>query len=44
LTGNEDREPKGQVEVTNGSNRKDRGDWEENVKKGADDPDNPSNE
>jgi uncharacterized protein YjbJ (UPF0337 family) len=44
LTGNKDRELKGQVEITNGSNQKDRADWEDNVKKGADDPDNPSNE
>jgi uncharacterized protein YjbJ (UPF0337 family) len=44
LTGNKDRELKGQVEITNGSNQKDRADWLDNVKKGADDPDNPSNE
>jgi uncharacterized protein YjbJ (UPF0337 family) len=44
LTGNKDRELKGQVEITNGSNQKDRADWQDNVKKGADDPDNPSNE
>ena len=44
LTGNKDRELQGQVEITNGSNKKDRSDWQDNVRKGADDPDNPSNE
>ncbi len=44
LTGNKDRELKGQVEITNGSNQKDRADWQDNMAKGADDPDNPSNE
>lgn len=44
LTGNKDRELKGQVEITNGSNEKDRSDWPDNVQRGADDPDNPSND
>jgi uncharacterized protein YjbJ (UPF0337 family) len=44
LTGNKDRELQGQVEITNGSNKKDQADWRDNVRKGADDPDNPSNE
>jgi uncharacterized protein YjbJ (UPF0337 family) len=44
LTGNKDRELRGQVDITNGSNKKDRADWQDNVKKGADDPDNPSDE
>jgi uncharacterized protein YjbJ (UPF0337 family) len=44
VTGNEDRELEGGVEITNGSNKKDRADWEDNVRKGADDPGNPSNE
>jgi uncharacterized protein YjbJ (UPF0337 family) len=44
LTGNKDRELKGQVEITNGSNQKDRADWQDNMTKRADDPDNPSNE
>jgi uncharacterized protein YjbJ (UPF0337 family) len=44
LTGNENLELKGQVEITNGSNKKDLADFKDNVKKGADDPDNPSNE
>jgi uncharacterized protein YjbJ (UPF0337 family) len=44
LTGNKDQELRGQVEITNGSNKKDREDFYDNVKKGADDPDNPSNE
>jgi uncharacterized protein YjbJ (UPF0337 family) len=44
LTANKDRELKGQVEITNGSNQKDRADWQDNFKKGESDPDNPSNE
>ncbi|MFT4508711.1 CsbD family protein [Caballeronia sp. 15711] len=44
LTGNEDLELRGQVEITNGSNKKDLADFKDNVDKGADDPDNPSNE
>lgn len=44
LTGNEDRVAEGEVQITNGSNKKDRTDWQDNVDKGADDPDNPSNE
>jgi uncharacterized protein YjbJ (UPF0337 family) len=44
LTGNKDRELQGQVEITNGSNKKDQADWQDNVRNGADDPDNPSNE
>ena len=44
LTGNEDLELKGQVEITNGSNKKDLADFNDNVEKGVDDPDNPSNE
>jgi len=44
ITGNEDRELQGQVEITNGSNKKDLSDFKDNVDKGADDPDNPSNE
>jgi uncharacterized protein YjbJ (UPF0337 family) len=44
LTGNEDRVAEGEVQITNGSNKKDRTDWQDNVEKGADDPDNPSNE
>ena len=43
LTGNEDRALKGEVEITNGSNKKDKADFEDNVEKGAVDPDNPSN-
>jgi uncharacterized protein YjbJ (UPF0337 family) len=44
LTGNEDQQLRGQVEITNGSNQKDRSDFEDNVKNGVDTPDNPSNE
>jgi uncharacterized protein YjbJ (UPF0337 family) len=44
LNGNKDREPQGQVEITNGSNKKDQADWQDNVRKGADNPDSPSNE
>jgi len=44
LTGNKDLELKGQVEITNGSNKKDLADFKDNVEKGVDDPDNPSNE
>lgn len=44
VTGNKDRELKGQVEITNGSNKKDLSDFKDNIAKGADDPDNPSNE
>ncbi|SAL50026.1 CsbD-like protein [Caballeronia sordidicola] len=44
FTGNKDLELKGQVEITNGSNKKDLADFKDNVKKGVDDPDNPSNE
>lgn len=44
VAGNKDRELKGQVEITNGSNKKDLSDFKDNVDKGADDPDNPSNE
>jgi uncharacterized protein YjbJ (UPF0337 family) len=36
LIGNKDRELQGQVEITNGSNKKDRADWQDNVRKGAD--------
>jgi len=43
LTGNEDRALQGEVEITNGSNKKDKADFEDNVEKGAVDPDNPSN-
>jgi uncharacterized protein YjbJ (UPF0337 family) len=43
LTDNKDRELRGQVGITNGSNKKDRTDWQNNVRKGANDPDNPSN-
>ena len=44
LTGDEDRVAEGEVQITNGANKKDRTDWQDNVEKGADDPDNPSNE
>jgi uncharacterized protein YjbJ (UPF0337 family) len=44
LTGNEDRVGEGEVHITNGSNKKDRADWQDNVEKGAADPDNASNE
>jgi uncharacterized protein YjbJ (UPF0337 family) len=44
LFGNKDRELRGQVGITNSSNKKDRADWQDNVRKGANDPDNPSNE
>jgi uncharacterized protein YjbJ (UPF0337 family) len=44
LTGNEEQELRGQVEITNGSNKKDREDFHDNLRNGADDPDNPSNE
>lgn len=44
LTGDKDRELKGQVEITNGSNKKDLADFKDNVRDSADDPDNPSNE
>jgi uncharacterized protein YjbJ (UPF0337 family) len=44
LTGNEDLELRGQVEITNGSNKKDSTDFKDNVDRGADDPDNPSSE
>jgi uncharacterized protein YjbJ (UPF0337 family) len=44
LIGNEDQELRGQVEITNGSNKKDRSDFDDNVKNGVDAPDNPSNE
>jgi hypothetical protein len=35
LTGNKDRELQGQVGITNGSDKKDRTDWQDNVRKGA---------
>jgi uncharacterized protein YjbJ (UPF0337 family) len=44
LTGNKEQELRGQVEITNGSNKKDREDFHDNVRDGVDDPDNPSNE
>jgi len=44
LTGKEDLELKGQVEITNGSNKKDLADFKDNINKGAVDPDNPSND
>ena len=44
LFGNKDRELRGQVGITNSSNKKDRADWQDNVRKGANDPDSPSNE
>ena len=44
LTGNEDLELRGQVEITNGSNKRNVADFKDNVEKGADDPDNTSNE
>lgn len=43
ITGNEERALKGEVEITNGSNKKDKADFEDNVEKDAVDPDNPSN-
>jgi hypothetical protein len=44
LFSNKDRELRGQIGITNGSNKKDRADWQDNVRKGANDPDSPSNE
>jgi uncharacterized protein YjbJ (UPF0337 family) len=43
ITGNEERALKGEVEITNGSNKKDKADFEDNVEKDAVDPDNPLN-
>jgi uncharacterized protein YjbJ (UPF0337 family) len=43
ITGNEERVLRGEVEITNGSNKKDRADFEDNVENDAVDPDNPSN-
>jgi uncharacterized protein YjbJ (UPF0337 family) len=44
LTGNEDRVAEAEVQITNGSIKKDRADWQDNVEKGADNLDTPSNE
>jgi uncharacterized protein YjbJ (UPF0337 family) len=44
ITRNKDRELQGGVAITNGSSKKERADWQDNVRKGADDPSNPSNE
>jgi uncharacterized protein YjbJ (UPF0337 family) len=43
LIRNEDRKVKGEVQITNGENRKDLGDQKDNVDEGAVDPGNPSN-
>lgn len=43
LTGNEDQKVKGEVQITNGDNRKDLGDQQDDLDKGKVDPGNPSN-
>ncbi|WP_244817753.1 CsbD family protein [Caballeronia sp. Lep1P3] len=43
VTGNEDRKLKGDVEITNGANRKDYGDQKDNIEKGVEDPGEPTN-
>jgi uncharacterized protein YjbJ (UPF0337 family) len=43
ITGNEDRKVKGEVQITNGDNRKDLGDQKEKLEKGEVEPGNPSN-
>ncbi|ABE36090.1 hypothetical protein DR64_8264 [Paraburkholderia xenovorans LB400] len=43
ITGNEDRKVKGEVQITNGDNRKDLGDQEDSIDRNAIDPGNPSN-
>jgi uncharacterized protein YjbJ (UPF0337 family) len=40
----EDRKLKGDVEITNGANRKDYGDEKKNMEKGVEDPGEPTNE
>lgn len=37
VTGNEDPKVKGDVEITNGANRKDYGDQKDNIEKGVED-------
>lgn len=44
LTRDEEKDLRGQVEITNGSNKKDQADFEGNGRKSVDDPGNPSNE
>lgn len=44
VTGDEDRKLKGDVEITNGANRKDYGDQKDNIEKGVEDPGDPTNE
>ncbi|MDR5815154.1 MULTISPECIES: CsbD family protein [unclassified Caballeronia] len=44
VTGNEDRKVKGDVEITNGANRKDYGDQKKNIEKGVEDPGEPTNQ
>jgi uncharacterized protein YjbJ (UPF0337 family) len=43
VTGDEDRKLKGDVEITNGANRKDYGDQKDNIEKGVEDPGEPTN-
>ena len=43
MTGNEDCKVKGEVQITNGDNRKDLGDQKDNMEKRKVDPGNPSN-
>jgi uncharacterized protein YjbJ (UPF0337 family) len=44
VTGNEDRKVKGDVEITNGANRKDYGDQKDNIEKGVEDPGEPTDQ
>jgi uncharacterized protein YjbJ (UPF0337 family) len=44
LTRSEDRKLKGDVEITNGANRKDYGDQKDNIGKGVEDPGEPTNQ
>lgn len=43
ITGNRDRKVKGEVQITNGENRKDLGDHRDKLDKGEVDPGNPTN-
>jgi uncharacterized protein YjbJ (UPF0337 family) len=44
VTGNEERKVKGDVEITNGANRKDYGDQKDNIEEGVEDPGEPTDQ
>ncbi len=43
ITGNDAKKAKGEAQITEGDNRKDLGDQQENAEKGKTDPGNPTN-